>query len=344
MIEAARATLLFSEAASAASVISTQFQHNRLAVADLAAELRARPPRAVVTCARGSSDHAATYAKYLIETRLGLITASAAPSVSSVYGRPQDLRDCLFIAISQSGQSPDLIAAAIAARQAGARVLAMVNVEDSPLAAAADHVLALCAGAERSVAASKSFIAALFATLHLVSEWHQDEALRYAVAGAEDALSKAWELDWGAAEALLIEASHLYVIGRGLGLAIAQEAALKGKETSGLHAEAFSAAEVRHGPQALLGQHFPALLLAQDDSTRAGSEQLARELLERGVPLVLAGVQLEGAINLPSLAADPALQPLLLIQSYYRLINSVSLARGHDPDRPPHLRKVTETH
>jgi glucosamine--fructose-6-phosphate aminotransferase (isomerizing) len=143
---------------------------------------------------------------------------------------------------------------------------------------------------------------------------------------------------------LLVDARHLYVIGRGLGLSIAQEAALKGKETSGLHAEAFSAAEVRHGPQALLGPGFPALLLAQDDSTLEGSRQLASELVERGVQLAVAGLDVPGAIVLPTLRADPALQPLLLVQSYYRLINAVSVARGHDPDRPPHLRKVTETH
>ena len=244
----------------------------------------------------------------------------------------------------KQGHAPGIVPAGGGAGKAGARVLALVDVEVSPLAHAADHVLALCAGEERSVAASKSFIAALFATLHLVSEWSADPSLRYATAGAGDALHKAWQLDWGAAEEMLMAASHLYVIGRGLGLGIAQEAALKGKETSGLHAEAFSAAEVRHGPQALLGRHFPALLLAQDDSTREGSQQLAEELVERGVPLAVAGLQVEGAINLPSLAAEPALQPLLLIQSYYRLINAVSLARGHDPDRPPHLRKVTETH
>lgn len=344
MTDAACATLLFSEAASAGDVVNKQLQQNRKAIRDLATELRARPPQTVVTCARGSSDHAATYAKYLIETRLGLITASAAPSVSSVYGRTQNLRDCLFIAISQSGKSPDLVASAMAARKAGARVLALVNAEDSPLAVAADHVLALCAGEERSVAASKSFIAALFATLHLVSEWGSDQALCYAAEAAGDALHKAWRLDWAAAESLLIDAGHLYTIGRGLGLAVAQEAALKGKETSGLHAEAFSAAEVRHGPQALLGSEFPALLFAQDDSTREGSQQLAQELVQRGVPLAVAGLQIDGAINLPTLAADPALQPLLLIQSYYRLINTVSLARGHNPDHPPHLRKVTETH
>jgi glutamine---fructose-6-phosphate transaminase (isomerizing) len=338
------ATLLFSEAASAPAVVARQRQRNRETVERLVEALRAAPPRFAITCARGSSDHAATYAKYLIETRLGVVTASAAPSISSLYGVAPDLRGALFIAISQSGRSPDLVASAQAARAAGARVLALVNVEDSPLAHNADHVLALCAGEERSVAASKSFIAALAALLHLVAEWHGGHAVRSALDAAPDLLAQAWQCDWSGAETLLVGAEHLYVIGRGLGLAIAQEAALKGKETCGLHAEAFSAAEVRHGPQALLGPRFPALLLGQDDASLVGLRALAADLVQREVPIAVAGFAQPGAIELPTLVADPALQPLLLAQSYYRLVNAVALRRGHDPDRPPHLRKVTETH
>lgn len=337
-------TLLFAEAASAPAVVARQHQRNRETAERLVEALRAAPPRFAITCARGSSDHAATYAKYLIETRLGVVTASAAPSISSLYGVAPDLRGALFIAISQSGRSPDLIASAQAARAAGARVLALVNVEDSPLAHNADHVLALCAGEERSVAASKSFIAALAALLHLVAEWHGGHAVRAALESAPDLLAQAWQNDWRGAEPLLADAEHLYVIGRGLGLAIAQEAALKGKETCGLHAEAFSAAEVRHGPQALLGPRFPALLLGQDDASLVGLRALAADLVQRGVPIAVAGFAQPGAIELPTVVADPALQPLLLVQSYYRLVNAVALRRGHDPDRPPHLRKVTETH
>ena len=337
-------TLLFAEAASAPAVVARQHQRNRETVERLVEALRAAPPRFAITCARGSSDHAATYAKYLIETRLGVVTASAAPSISSLYGVAPDLRGALFIAISQSGRSPDLIASAQAARAAGARVLALVNLEDSPLAHNADHVLALCAGEERSVAASKSFIAALAALLHLVAEWHGGHAVRAALESAPDLLAQAWQNDWRGAEPLLADAEHLYVIGRGLGLAIAQEAALKGKETCSLHAEAFSAAEVRHGPQALLGPRFPALLLGQDDASLVGLRALAADLVQREVPIAVAGFAQPGAIELPTVVADPALQPLLLVQSYYRLVNAVALRRGHDPDRPPHLRKVTETH
>jgi glucosamine--fructose-6-phosphate aminotransferase (isomerizing) len=297
----------------------------------------------VVTCARGSSDHAATYAKYLFETRVGVLTASAAPSIASVYGARQDLRDCLFVVISQSGRSPDLISTTEAAKEGGALVVVLVNDESSPLAALADHTLPLAAGEELSVAATKSFIASLAALAQLATEWVGDDVLRTALTRAPDHLERAWELGWDAALETLKPAANLYVIGRGVGLGIAQEAALKCKETCGLHAEGFSAAEVRHGPQALLQDDFPALLFSQGDQTRAGIETLGRDLVARGVDVMIAGAEVKGAIALPSIATHPLIEPMLFIQSFYRLANALAIARGYDPDRPPHLRKVTET-
>jgi glucosamine--fructose-6-phosphate aminotransferase (isomerizing) len=335
---------MFAEAREAPGVVRRQLARNAAIMQALGERLRTQPPRAVVTLARGSSDHAATFAKYLFETRAGVLTASAAPSTASVYRARQDLRDCLFIAISQSGRSPDLIASAASAREAGACVVALVNDEGSPLAAAAEHAIPLCAGAETSVAATKSWLAALAAMLHMASAWTGDADLADALHAAPDAMDDAWSWDWSDALALLEPATHLYVIGRGLGLALAQEAALKCKETCGLHAEAFSAAEVRHGPQALLGERFPALVFAQQDETRAGIETLASDFAARGVPVLLAGAQAAGARVLQTQALHAAIAPLALGLRFYRLANELSLARGFDPDNPPHLRKVTETH
>jgi glutamine---fructose-6-phosphate transaminase (isomerizing) len=336
-------TAMFREAAQGADIVRAQHDRNAAAIERLARELRARAPRAIVTCARGSSDHAATYAKYLFEVRLGVLTASAAPSVASLYASGAAMRDCLFLALSQSGRSPDLIATAAAAKRAGARVVALVNDEGSPLASLADDVLPLCAGEEGSVVATKTHLATLFGVMHLVTAWSGDGDLRGALSRAPDTLDEAWQLDWSAALPLLVPASHLFVIARGLGLGLAQEAALKCKEACGLHAEAFSAAEVRHGPQALLGRGFPAWLFAQDDEARRGIEELAQELGTRGVPVVVAGARAKGAIELAGVTAHPALAPLALVQAFYRLANALALARGRDPDRPPHLRKVTET-
>jgi glucosamine--fructose-6-phosphate aminotransferase (isomerizing) len=337
------ATRLYREAAQAPQAVRAQLARNAQVVTRLGARLREVKPRAVVTSARGSSDHAATYAKYLVETRAGVLTASAAPSVASVYGAQPDLRDCLYIAVSQSGRSPDLLAGAQRAREAGAIVVALVNDEASPLAQLADWCVPLCAGAEESVAATKSYIASLAAIAHVVAAWVEDAPLLEALAAAPAALERAWALDWGRGVERLSKRTNLFVIARGVGLAVAQEAALKCKETCGLHAESFSSAEVRHGPQALLRPEFPALVFAQDDETREGIEALARDLVERGVEVIAAGLDVPGAIALPVVAAHPAVQPMLVVQTFYKLANALALARGLDPDRPPHLQKVTRT-
>jgi glucosamine--fructose-6-phosphate aminotransferase (isomerizing) len=344
MARAPHDTLMFAEAGEAAAVVARQLAGNDAVVRALAERLRARPPRFVVTCARGSSDHAATYAKYAIETQLGLVTASASPSVESVYAIPQHVRDALFVVISQSGQSPDLVRNAEAARAAGAHVVALVNVEDSPLAAVADTVIPLRAGAERSVAATKSYLGALAAILHLVAHWKNDPALLGALRATPAALRDAFALDWTPLVTGLRGARDLFVLGRGFGFGAAQEAALKFKETCGLHAEAFSTAEVKHGPMALVGAGFPVLLFAQDDGTLDGALSRAREFRDRGAQVGTAAPGDRHADALPIVAAaHPLCAPLLAVQSFYRAVNALALARGHDPDLPLYLHKVTET-
>lgn len=340
----ARDTLMFQEAHESAAVLARQFAANEAVVAALARELRAQPPRFIVTCARGSSDHAAAYAKYVFETQLGIVTASASPSVTSVYAAEQRWQGALFIAISQSGKSPDLLRNAQAAKVAGARVVALVNVADSPLAALADTVIPLHAGPERSVAATKSYIAALAAVLHLCARWRGDAELGTALQALPDALRAGWDADWSALVDGLTGAHNLFVVGRGYGLGIALEAALKFKETCGLHAEAFSAAEVKHGPMALVGPDFPVLCFAQDDDTLDSTLAVAREFRGRGAQVFVAAPGVHAAGSLPVAGGLPALcTPLLTIQSFYRAASALALRRGFNPDVPPHLNKVTET-
>jgi glucosamine--fructose-6-phosphate aminotransferase (isomerizing) len=333
--------LMFAEATSAHQAVRAQLASGRFAA--LADRIRQLDPRVVATCARGSSDHAATFAKYLIETRAGVLTASLAPSIASVYRAETMLRGALVLLISQSGASPDLLATAEAAKRAGALVVAFVNAEGSPLGAIAHETLPLAAGVERSVAATKSFIASLSAIIGLVAHWTEDNDLISAHRAAPDLLQAAWALDWSAAAPALARSSSLYVIGRGLGFAAAGEAALKLKETSGLHAEAFSAAEARHGPMALVGPGFPLLLFAQGDAAGVSVAEFGADAAVRGATAFLAGAEAAGVTQLPTIAADPALAPMLQVQSFYRLAHAVALLRGRDPDRPPHLSKVTET-
>ncbi|MDB6046965.1 MAG: iron dicitrate transport regulator FecR [Gammaproteobacteria bacterium] len=336
-------TQMYCEAEQAPEAVRRQLAANSERMERLGERLRQLAPRAVVTCARGSSDHAATFAKYLIETRLGILTSSSAPSVSSVYAATPDLAGTVFLAISQSGASPDLLSAVRAAKDAGALVVALVNAESSPLAQAADYTIPLCAGAERSVAATKSYIASLAAIVHLVANWSGDRELAEALAQTPALLERAWYLDWSEAVTRLRFATNLYVIGRGMGLGVAQEAALKFKETCGLHAEAVSSAEVRHGPMALIRAGFPVLIFAQNDETRSGVEALATELAARRADVMLAGSKVSRAVILPTEAANAVIQPMLIVQSFYRMVNALALARGRNPDQPPYLNKVTET-
>ncbi|MCC2976836.1 SIS domain-containing protein [Sphingomonas sp. PL-96] len=343
MMVEATATLMGSEAREAADAVRRLLDGNAAALDALGKTLRANPPKLVVTCARGSSDHAATYGKYLIETLTGVPVASAAPSVASVFGAPVAAGDFLCIAISQSGRSPDLLATVEAQKAAGARVVALVNDEGSPLAAMADTLIGLKAGPEKSVAATKSYIASLAGLAAIVAAWSQDAALGGALAALPQGLEQARDLDWSVAQEALVDARNLFVIGRGYSLAIAQEAALKFKETCGLHAEAFSAAEVRHGPMAIVNKGFPVLGFATSDTAGDSVREAAAEFAGREARVCLADAQAGGEATLPSIAGHPAIEPILMVQSFYLMTNALSVARGFDPDRPQHLRKVTET-
>lgn len=336
---------MFTEAAEGAVVVRRQFAANAALMRKTGARLRAMEPHILFTCARGSSDHAATYAKYMIETRLGVATVSQAPSISSIYGGPLlNISGAPFVLISQSGRSPDLLLSADAAKKAGALVIAIVNDLMSPLAGMADIVLPLHAGPETSVAATKSYIATLAAIAHLVAEWRDDNDLRTALAGLADALDMAWAADWSPAVDLFAGAQSLFVLGRSLTLGVAQEAALKFKETCGLHAEAFSLAEVAHGPMALIKPGFPMLVFPPQDRAALGIEPLIDKFTDRGAHIAMAGPQRHGVTALPLQdGLHPALAPIAMVQSFYRLVNALAVKRGYDPDHPPLLNKVTET-
>ena len=222
---AAPDTMMYRETHEAIDAVAHQLARNDEVIGKLVKMLHKYPPRFVVTCARGSSDHAATFAKYVFETQLGLVTASASPSVSSIYGSRQKLDGVLYLAISQSGKSPDIVNHAKAARRAGARVVALVNVKESPLAEVAHMVLPLLAGDERSVAATKSYICSLSAILHLASRWKDDSELTEALAAVPEQMRSAWNLDWSPLVDGLVDVRNMFVVGRGFGLAAAQEAA-----------------------------------------------------------------------------------------------------------------------
>jgi glutamine---fructose-6-phosphate transaminase (isomerizing) len=339
-------TFMAAEIAEAGAIVRRQLAANAALTAKVAADLRALKPAFVATVARGSSDHAALYLKHLVELKLGLACASLGPSIASLYQAPLKLEGAVAIAISQSGRSPDILAMQRAAKDQGALSVALVNDEDSPLAREANAVLPLCAGPERSVAATKSMIAALIAGASLTAHWSEDAELLAALAklpSVLDASSAAQSA--GQAIASLTQASSLFVVGRGATLAIAAEAALKLKETSAIHAEAFSSAEVLHGPAGIIKPGFPVLAFAPADAARPGFFDTLDRLAEFGASPLL--VDIEPHQRWPTMAAldggHPLLTPIVALHAFYRVAEATARQRGRDPDQPPHLKKVTET-
>lgn len=313
-------------------------------VAAAAAALRALAPGLVATVARGSSDHAASYLKYAIELEEGVPVASVGPSVASIYNRPLRLAGAACIGISQSGRSPDIVEMMRAAGAGGALTIAITNFAESPMALASNHCLALHAGEEKSVAATKTFVTSVLAGLCLLAEWRQDSALRAALQALPEALSQAVALDWEPLSARLARAGSAFVLGRGPGFAVAQEAALKFKETCGIHAEAYSAAEVLHGPAAIVQAQFPVLALGVDDVALPQLVATAERLAAQGADVFLTGADAKAARRLPMVSGlHPLVAPLVTIVAFYACVEGLARRRGLDPDTPPHLRKVTET-
>jgi glucosamine--fructose-6-phosphate aminotransferase (isomerizing) len=329
------------EIREAPGAVARQAEALRAPLGDLVRRLRRRPPQVVVTCARGSSAHAATFGKHLIERTLGIPVAAAAPSIATVYRRGLRLEGQLFLAVSQSGRSDDLVELAASAKTAGAVTAALVNAPESPLAAACDVVLPMAAGPEVSVAATKTVVASMSALLRLVALWTDDAGFNDGLARLPERLALATDLDWNAALPALAEAASLVTIGRGPTLAIAREASLKLKETSNLHAEAFSGAEFLHGPVTLVERRYPILLFMPNDAAAPGLSRLAADLRDKGAALFAAE---PGEGRLPTLDPhQPEADALCLLQSFYGMAVRLAALRGTDVDRPRHLEKVTRT-
>ncbi|MDF9616442.1 SIS domain-containing protein [Pseudomonas entomophila] len=335
---------MLEEARACANVVERQLGALAPRLDTLAEHLRRLDPHVALTVARGSSDHAASYFAYIAMQQLGLPVASLPMSVVTLQQAPLRVRGQVALGFSQSGQSPDLVESLRRLGQHGATTVALVNAEGSPLEHACQHHLPLGAGPELSVAATKSFVATLSASAQLVAHWGQDQALLQACQALPEQLRQAANLDWSAAIDGLQGSERLMVIGRGAGFAIAQEAALKFKETSVIQAEAFSSAEVRHGPMALIDAHYPLLVFAPRGVEQAGLLQLAADMRRRGAQVLLAAPNDIADRDLTlGCAEHPALDPLLAIQSFYIMAAGLAEARGLDPDQPRHLSKVTCT-
>jgi glucosamine--fructose-6-phosphate aminotransferase (isomerizing) len=328
-------TIMEQEAKQTPVVIENQLIENKQLAESIGARLRDLNPRMVMIIGRGSSDHAGVFGKYLIEIEAGVPTFAAAPSVSSVYCKQLKLEQALVIVISQSGRSPDILAQAKMAKAAGAFCVALVNDETSPLKDIVDEVLPLRAGAEISVAATKSYLATLSALLQLTAHWTENKELISALDTLPAALQTIIDSKPQLTSKSIDSVKNMVILGRGLGYAITKEMALKLKEVSSIHAEAFSSAEFLHGPVTLVEQGLAILNCEVNDESATSHQEQIQEMKDRGADLV--------HMRQTDLNVHPRLAPLVVLQRFYLDVAEVAVTRGFNPDEPKGLKKVTRT-
>ena len=313
----------------------------RDSIITVANRIRQADPRVVVISGRGSSGNAGTLLRYLFEARAGLLVSTSAPSVMTTYGQSIDMRNAVFIVISQSGRSPDLVMGAQSARKNGALTIAIVNDLSSPLALACELPLPMGAGLERSVAATKSVVLSMVTSVQLVASLTSDDELNEKIKRLPQRFSDALACDWSQWSSSLAAARAAFVIGRGFGLGPAREIGLKVTETMRLPTLSYSAAEVMHGPLACASAEIPFLVLRQNDGSSAMVDALIAELRVRKLNVFSAG---DPTGVLPWIGNDdPICDAITMLLPAYATIEQAARARGFDPDNPPNLSKVTET-
>ena len=341
--------LMRAEIAEQPEVLARLLDSAGPSVASVAAVIRIAAPRFVLFAARGTSDHAALYGKYLAEVRLGWAAGLASPSSMTAYGARPDLREVLFVAVSQSGASPDLVESLTTARECGALTLAVTNAPDSPLAAAAQLHLDVLAGPERAVAATKTYSAELL-TLWLLVEalcgGDASAAVRVPDAVHACVLSPTFD-EVSAAALAYVDADRIVLTARGYSYPTVAEAALKLMETSYLAAQAFSGADLLHGPLAMVSVGAPVVAVVSGGPGGRAMEPVLDRLDEVGADVFVVGgpaavARTGRGFVLPAGIAEE-LSPMLEIVPLQRLALALALARGLDPDAPRGLSKVTRT-
>ncbi|HEY0803408.1 MAG TPA: SIS domain-containing protein [Pseudonocardiaceae bacterium] len=337
-------SLMAAEVAAQPAILADLYEH-RSDIAAVAARVAGRKPRFVLLAARGSSDHAALYAKYLIEVLLQLPAGLVSPSTTTLYGARPDLADVLWIAVSQSGGSPDLVEATEAAGKQGALTVAVTNTADSPLGGVAQLSVDVRAGKELAVAATKTYTATLLGLYLLIDAIHGGNGHAAADIGA---LAQS-TLDGNDAE----EAAQRYrfvdrmvTTARGYSLATALEASLKLAETSYLSARAYSGADLLHGPVAAVDSETGVLAITSQGKGGEAMRDVLSVVHGRGADILAIGsaaADVPAAMRLPVAASAEEVAPILEILPVQRLALALSLARGGDPDQPRGLSKVTRT-
>ena len=337
-------TKMLEETLQTKEVLKKQWSQNSKIRIQISDQIKKMNPFCFATFARGSSDHAAAYFNYLISLELKKLSMSLGPSLVSVHKVDLDFSKAIGVAISQSGKSPDILSLVRLLDKQKSMSLAFVNNTSSPLAKEASHVYPLCAGEETSVAATKSFIASLYASASLIAQVAENIELLKAIEKAPDYLPTQLNCHWPKIVDMLTDCKQMMIVGRGLGFTIAHEAALKLKETCHIQAESFSSAEIKHGPQAVVGADYPVIIFALRGVEQESLIETGLNLRKRGARVCIisdAYISDEDCVYNPS--CHLYMDPLNLIYSFYLMVEQLSQARGLDPDNPRFLSKVTLT-
>ncbi len=327
--------LISQEALEAPDRIAQQLDENDHATDKLGSHLKLLNPRFIYVVGRGSSEHAGSFAKYLLEIETGIPVVTSAPSVTSIYGRKLNLDKALVLIISQSGCGPDILAQAEMAKQSGAFVVALVNDEKSPLCSVTDAVLPLKAGVQNAIGATKSVLTTLSALLQLTSKWANNKTLKKSIYQLPEILAQATKVAPIIKPEYFDGINHCAILGRGFGYPVAREIALKLVGVCGIHAEPFSTAEFLHGGVSLI-EHQLAVLntIIEDESYKSHMTQV-KEIEQKGVII--------NSIRQPIKDLPSRLAPLAVLQRFYLDLPQIARSRGIDPNQPPGLNKLIKT-
>jgi glutamine---fructose-6-phosphate transaminase (isomerizing) len=341
MIEPDRAQTAMAREIREIPLLTERLLAETESIAAVARRICTANPRLVVISGRGSSGNAGTLLRYLFETRVGLLVSTSAPSVVTTYGQSIDMRGTVFIVISQSGRSPDLVTGAQSARRNGALTIAIVNDMTSPVAQACELTLPVGVGPESAVAATKSVVLSMVISGQLIASLTSDDGLSEKLKQLPQRFARALTLDWSAWSLTLAKARAAFVIGRGFGLGPAREIGLKITETMRLPALSYSAAEVMHGPLACASAETPLLVLRQNDGSSAMVDALITDLRARNLTVFSVG---DPAGTLAWMENDdPICDAITMLLPAYAAIERAASDLGFDPDNPPNLTKITET-
>jgi glutamine---fructose-6-phosphate transaminase (isomerizing) len=324
--------------------VSKLLDSNNSSLDQLVNLINEQKPHFIITVARGSSDHVALFLKYLIELKLGIPVMTLGPSVVSIYNAKLSLKNALCFAISQSGQSPDILSVVEHANEQGCVTAAITNNPNSPLAEKSKYLISIFAGVEESVAATKTFINSLVVGLLFTAKVNQDQELIHAVRQLPKVLEKATEIKWLQLQEELLNCSEVYTLGRGLSHGVSNEASLKFIETCQIHASSYSSAEVLHGPIELVQENYPVLSFISRDAAEDSIVELCENLAKKKVKVFGTSNKLLKANRLDFIeTSHPFTDPISLITSFYAFVESLSILKGRNPDQPESLCKVTKT-